>query len=374
MEGCDAIAMLDRFRFSDNKSEGVPTNSLPKCAALLNRTTESVARKHLQAREFEDPLGKVTVEILCKECRRGGKRSLVQPSLSNYFARPISRADASETHLASAATSGDGHQLQANEEGKLFLDERPDELRCNRCRRSLQEREPAPGPSAKRMRECPFVARLRQYQKVAKDTGVAWALTDSEAVAMMREPCAICGAVPDVLNGEINGITRLKICTEGDRGNGKGVMGPFNVNNTLTACTPCNKIKGAMEVSKMVKICMHISTIRALGAYGHFPDCFRNNTSKRSRSSYLTDSKTHSLSNAEFDEIVSGPCHYCGKASNPPFHYNGLDRLDSTNRVYNTKTCVSCCGTCNVCKWRYTEEEFLGYCKRVAQHQAKVPR
>lgn len=95
--------------------------------------------------------------------------------------------------------------------------------------------------------------------------------------------------------------------------------------------------------------------LQALGAYGHFPDCFRNNTSKRSRSSYLTDSKTHSLSNAEFDEIVSGPCHYCGKASNPPFHYNGLDRLDSTNRVYNTKTCVSCCGTCNVCKWRYTE-------------------
>eukprot|EP00959_Pyramimonas_sp_CCMP1952_P178426 3729553-Pyramimonas_sp.AAC.3 len=58
-----------------------------------------------------------------------------------------------------------------------------------------------------------------------------------------------------------------------------------------------------------------------------------------------------------------------GKASLPPHHYNGLDRLDSTNRVYNKDTCVSCCGTCNVAKYRYTEDDFLSFCKRVAEFQ-----
>ena len=58
-------------------------------------------------------------------------------------------------------------------------------------------------------------------------------------------------------------------------------------------------------------------------------------------------------------------CYYCGKQSNPPHHYNGLDRLDSTIRVYTTATCVSCCGTCNMCKYRFTEEQFLEQCIKV---------
>ena len=50
--------------------------------------------------------------------------------------------------------------------------------------------------------------------------------------------------------------------------------------------------------------------LQGLGTFGSFPDRFVNNTSKRCRSAYLTDSKTHALSNAQFDEIV----RYPGKA------------------------------------------------------------
>jgi hypothetical protein len=35
--------------------------------------------------------------------------------------------------------------------------------------------------------------------------------------------------------------------------------------------------------------------------------------------------------------------------------------------VYNTETCVSCCGTCNVCKYRFTVREFLDGCLSVAR-------
>ena len=72
--------------------------------------------------------------------------------------------------------------------------------------------------------------------------------------------------------------------------------------------------------------------------FGRYPNRFRDNTSKRSRSCYVTQSsthtKTHALSNAAFAAIVARPCHYCGKRSDPPRHHNGLDRLDSSVRVY----------------------------------------
>mmetsp|Transcript_21674 Transcript_21674/g.42090 ORF Transcript_21674/g.42090 Transcript_21674/m.42090 type:complete len:259 (+) Transcript_21674:3-779(+) len=104
-----------------------------------------------------------------------------------------------------------------------------------------------------------------------------------------------------------------------------------------------------------------------MGDFGRFPDSFRNCISKRNRSSYVTTSKTHSLTNAQFEEIVKQPCYYCGKEHRPPLHYNGLDRLDSTKRVYTTKSCVSCCGTCNMSKSRLTEQQFLEHCLRVAK-------
>ena len=37
--------------------------------------------------------------------------------------------------------------------------------------------------------------------------------------------------------------------------------------------------------------------------------------------------------------IVSQPCYYCGKES-VDGHFNGLDRLDSSVRVYTTTSCA----------------------------------
>ena len=47
-------------------------------------------------------------------------------------------------------------------------------------------------------------------------------------------------------------------------------------------------------------------------------------------------------------------------------HNNGLDRLDSSVRVYNNESCVSSCGTCNIMKYRWSVKEFLDHCLRVA--------
>ncbi len=71
----------------------------------------------------------------------------------------------------------------------------------------------------------------------------------------------------------------------------------------------------------------------------------------------------------EYQAITEKACHYCGKKSDPPRHYNGLDRLDSTIRVYDTQTCVAACGTCNVAKFRFSVSEFLDQCYKVAVFQ-----
>ena len=76
-------------------------------------------------------------------------------------------------------------------------------------------------------------------------------------------------------------------------------------------------MKGARRVRGFVEACRHITTHRTGDDFGSFPRRFRNNTSKRSRSCYITASsthtKTHALSNTAFAAIVAQPCHYCGK-------------------------------------------------------------
>jgi len=87
-------------------------------------------------------------------------------------------------------------------------------------------------------------------------------------------------------------------------------------------------------------------------------------------SSYLTKSKTHALSKEEYELIIAQPCHYCGKLTVPDHHYNGLDRLDSSVRVYTPESCVAACGTCNTMKWRRSPAAFIQHCAAVATFQA----
>ena len=80
------------------------------------------------------------------------------------------------------------------------------------------------------------------------------------------------------------------------------------------------------------------------------------------------------LSREEFFQLIKGDCAYCGLA--PPlrpthanlsgdFHWNGIDRLDST-QGYVFRNCVSCCKSCNVAKATMSLDEFKEWVARVA--------
>ncbi len=72
------------------------------------------------------------------------------------------------------------------------------------------------------------------------------------------------------------------------------------------------------------------------------------------------------MDKATFDTLLLQDCFYCGKRNNPPFHYNGVDRVDSTNRSYEIGNVVTCCKTCNSLKWSFSKEIFLRHVKKVA--------
>lgn len=295
------------------------------------------------------------VEVLCFACRRDPQKKR-QPTLARFWEK------------AATTTTTNEKTTVHNNDGELF---------CARCRVPLQQtKRQQCGGTNKVVSVLPQSTRLKGYKRLAKETGVPFALTDSEAMKLMRESCFGCGqeSGPDG-----NGISRLRNWTgfpaSAQQSAKKPFMGPFTRSNCVAACAVCNLMKGHRSIPSFVEACRTIATHRGSGTasqdYGRYPHRFRDNVSRRSRSSYITKSsthtKTHCLTNEQFRAIVARPCAYCGK---PPSdtHHNGLDRLDSDNRVYSIENVVSCCGDCNIMKYQHSLSFFLGHCKRVAEH------
>lgn len=85
------------------------------------------------------------------------------------------------------------------------------------------------------------------------------------------------------------------------------------------------------------------------------------------------------LTNDQFRELTSGPCHYCGAepSQEPPkphrlvydtYIHSGLDRKDST-LGYTPENVVPCCTICNRMKMEMGYDEFLDSVVRIARHR-----
>lgn len=175
-------------------------------------------------------------------------------------------------------------------------------MQCSKCRRVMEQKlhlriadkSNSGTATASKSRVLPQISRLRQYQRLSAEQGMPFAISEHAAAAMMRNPCVICG-VPAPTEG--HGLTRLRIWPEGLAKPPKGgFMGPFHADNLATACSTCNLMKGARRIRGFIEAARHISTHRSDADFGSYPHRFRNNTSKRSRSCYVTASSTHSKS------------------------------------------------------------------------------
>lgn len=83
-------------------------------------------------------------------------------------------------------------------------------------------------------------------------------------------------------------------------------------------------------------------------------------------------SRVFDLTQEEFRQITSEPCHYCGAepatviktSGNGAYTYNGLDRLDN-GKGYEWSNVVPCCSHCNYAKRGLSYREFCDWVEAV---------
>ena len=139
-----------------------------------------------QAREADG-----IVSVLCFACRRT-KDGTKQQGLGSFFsAKP--KADDAQADTAAPAAEG--------------------VVQCSKCLRVMESGGAGAASSgASKARVLPQIARIRQYQRVAAEQGVPFAIADGAAAALMRLPCVCCGVAAPT---EGHGLTRLRVWPEG---------------------------------------------------------------------------------------------------------------------------------------------------------------
>ncbi len=141
---------------------------------------------------------------------------------------------------------------------------------------------------------------------------------------------------------------------------------------TANLTTGNTKSCGCYRVQQGKTRCIDIPTFNnkkefGANAFNRLWLTYRNNATARNLDFLLTQD--------EFKNLTSQPCHYCGrlaiqvaKSENGYYFYNGIDRIDNS-RGYQLDNCVPCCGQCNWAKKDLTYDEFLSWIRDLLAHQ-----
>lgn len=197
--------------------------------------------------------------------------------------------------------------------------------------------------------ETPLLVKRREYRNGARTRGIEMLLTDDQMDAFFQGACHYCNDA-----SSLNGIDRV----DNDVG--------YRMENCVTCCTMCNYAKWRYTVDQFLTQCKSIAHYQATGQlYGEWPFP----PVKRVRyNQYLGNAETRGLFfgliKSEFDSIIAGSCHYCGRKADAQ-HKNGIDRKNSSVG-YLVPNCVPCCAPCNRMKKWYNREEFIAQCQKVA--------
>ena len=255
------------------------------------------------------------MEILCFECRRSQSKK-IQPALEKFM-KPTqlqwdckrctfaNRGMAISCEMCNNKRMKDSMETTAEAGPTLASESEACGAFCSRCRKDLNPNRKPKG--TKSTNTLPIIARLRGYKRLAAEQSLPFVLKDHEAISLMRQDCVVCGAKA---SSDGHGITRFRHWPEGllqfKSKCRKPYMGPFCKENVASACSVCNLMKGHRSIQSYVEAARHIATYRGRDIkgggkdYGLYPRRFRNNISKRSRSSYITKSSTHQKTHCEY--------------------------------------------------------------------------
>ncbi len=161
--------------------------------------------------------------------------------------------------------------------------------------------------------------------------------------------CNYCGHKKE---GEVNGIDRVD--------NAQG----YSVENCVTACWKCNRIKYIYHKDFFIEKCRLISK-KSMAPSGFFSTWkqYYKQTRYKQFSSYTKEAASRNLpveiTQEQWERITRSPCYICGYQSAKGI---GLDRMDNTVRAYTFTNSRACCGPCNNMKGEFSLQELIDQC------------
>ena len=157
----------------------------------------------------------------------------------------------------------------------------------------------------------------------------------------MMNACFYCGfAVPE--GHRLNGLD----CVDPNEG--------YTVENTVSACTPCNIMKNIKTIDAFVSHVRRVICEPATGPPASIPQILRK--------SQKPTSKLNDLSKERITSLHLSHCTYCGL-----FPALGIDRMNSSVH-YTSENSVACCTECNLAKNDLSIDEFQRHIGHIAYH------
>ena len=201
----------------------------------------------------------------------------------------------------------------------------------------------------------------RSTQRNAYSRGLLFTITENEFEKIIIQPCYYCNFYSKF---RLNGIDRID--------NNKG----YTINNSITSCKMCNIIKNTQhpiefleKVDAIISYIKHNKSnmdtlITKTNSYLSKKDRliykeYKYNCKKRNIDVLLTE--------LEYNKLQDGICYLCG-LNNSKNHKNGIDRIDSSIRVYSLENSRTCCGHCNFMKGVFSYNDFIEKCNQIKEH------
>ena len=202
--------------------------------------------------------------------------------------------------------------------------------------------------------------KLNSLKAGARDRGIAFNLTDEDAIELIAGTCFYCGT--DANGTRVNGIDRLD-----------SALRAYERGKCVSCCSDCNMIKRCLDPVTFLERVMRICALK-MGLEmddGDFVDAWRD-----AEGSSYHDYKRRALNKGfkfdmtvqAFDHLVSQPCVFCHRK---PLTQHSLDRID--NGPFYCVGCVqSCCVECNLMKNTMLDADFHAHCRKVFENVPNV--
>jgi len=183
-------------------------------------------------------------------------------------------------------------------------------------------------------------------------------MTREQFDSITQTPCYYCNEIQE---RGFNGIDRIDS------------MKGYHLDNCVSACAECNKLKGCLDIITFTQRVEHILRHNCkLSTGNRYPDAFANHKGSTYESYRYNANKRgyeFDMSEEDYYKLIQEACYVCGKKSDEN-HTNGIDRFDN-ERGYSFHNSNACCTECNIMKKDFDFFLFLERLQKIHENCSK---